>query len=161
MQRYDSELAVCIGKGEMLRDFEWLKEVQGYDQFCLFASPGAMGEAEGELIEAARNHENPELAYLRVIHELDEHPELFHNKLGDFRLFAWFTDPDLRSLQIHRIDPNVEVVHSLFRDIAADLGVRLYYAGSLDERDQSGHFFNDWHGWDTWQSLPSHWRLLV
>lgn len=157
---YDSNFAVCVGKGAMLASYEWLAEVWGYDIFCLLASKGDKGRLETELVNAGRAKTDPDEIMVALTREVDQHPELVKDVLGEQHLFVWLTDPDQRSLQIVRSDQDVSHVGSIFSNVARELGIALYYAGSLREVDSNGCRFSDFSDWDTWRPIPKHWKQI-
>lgn len=158
---YASDFAVCVGTGKMLREFEWMQEVLGYDQFCVLASRGEPSVFERQMVRTARVGINPVNTAADIIAEMDKNPECIPEMLGDFNLFAWFTDPDLSSIRINRSSPDVSNVGPLFKLVAADLGVALYDAGSLRDLDEHGDFFTDFKNYEEWQPIPRHWQRVV
>lgn len=113
------------------------------------------------MLEAARLNKDIDAIVAETIRRTDLNPETAEEVLGQNYTFIHLADPDQRSLLIARRDPDVSSFEPLFTNIAADLNMGLYDAGSLRSQDAEGRCFTDFASWDKACPLPDSWRRIV
>ena len=165
---FASAYALCLGSGKMLRTYQWLEQVWGYEPFFLHASRGPQTRLEKAVMDAAINRKNPDLVQAELLKEIHRNPEVAPEILGEDYMLVGTTSPDGNSILVARSDADISHVHDEFRLIASELGVGLIDAGSLRQPDSEGHFFTDFKLWNhgvNWReyvsTMPEHWRRVI
>lgn len=150
--------AISIGTGAMLSGFSWLEQAEDGGTF-LIASSRPPGELETCLNAATDAHMDTQ----KIIGDIwsSTNPNRFHDMLGDFDLLAGVDGPDYASVCIERCDEVVGHIHGILHDIASDLGVALFHAGSISTPDESGESFDGFPWFLKWHPMPEHWMRIA
>lgn len=153
---------ICNGNGNALRTCQWMEGVCSSEDLTLIVSREHETLFEAAILDVVMRGSDIKTVLWSFLDEVGRDPESMPRFLHGYSLYADMGGPNGYNLGIYRPDTDIPDLVMMFGAIAAELGIRLYDAGSLSEIDATGHAFAEFHEFGScWKPLPKHWKSIV
>ena len=146
--------AVCLGIGSMLPEFEWLTYACPWHRTSLFAGQGERSPLEEAIVDRALESRDIGDFISKSWKALCNDPKVMSEELERCNLVVHLGGREYADVFINRIDTDVSGIDCILQNLAKEMDIGLYYAGTL-----GGLRSTDWFdGWSGWQPLPKNWE---
>lgn len=149
------------GAGRSLRGLPWVHGAHPVSDNCLISSPAAESPLERAILDAAPNGHGVHKALLEFWWSLQRDPSTVARELAGYSLFATLGSTDSGSLIINLPHPDASRVRRTITEVAVDLQIPLYDAGSISDFLESARLWPEPDRFGHQSGIPLEWPSAV